>query len=207
MALIIFILCAAYLIGSIPVGYLLMKNFKKIDIRDFGSGNIGMTNVWRVAGPAWGVTTLLLDISKGVSAVLIPHFLIPGSDPLEVMAGFFVLLGNVFPVFLKFKGGKGVGVSIGVFFTLLPPESAVATLFFAAAVLLTRMVSAGSLLAVSALAILTLYHQKGITWLSALTLVAAAMVWWTHRKNIQRVLNGTENKIGKKTDKGTKEKA
>jgi glycerol-3-phosphate acyltransferase PlsY len=98
---------------------------------------------------------------------------------------------------LRFKGGKGIGVSIGVFFSLLPFESAVGTGLFLIALLSTRMISVGSLLGVTSMALLTLFHQKGIDWYSGFALSAAVMIWWTHRENIKRILSGAENKIGK----------
>lgn len=194
----VLLLLCAYLLGSIPFGYLMVKWAMGVDVRTKGSGNIGMTNVWRVAGPGWGIATLALDISKGVLAVWLAQHLDPMNDLLEVLCGLAALLGNIFSVFLKFKGGKGIGVSIGIFFFLLPPESTVGLVFFILAVVATRMISVGSLLAVSAMALMTLYHQKGLTWLSGLALLAAVLVWWTHRQNLQRILKGTESKIGKK---------
>jgi glycerol-3-phosphate acyltransferase PlsY len=149
-----------------------------------------------VAGAGWGIATLALDIGKAVLAVWISRLLNPGNDLVIVLSGLAVLLGNVFSVFLKFKGGKGIGVSVGVFFSLLPVESAVGTGFFLLALLLTRMISVGSLLGVTVMASLTLYHQ-GLTYYSYLALFAAAMVWWTHRENIKRIANGTERGIGK----------
>jgi glycerol-3-phosphate acyltransferase PlsY len=189
------ILCS-YLLGSIPFGFLLVKWVRGIDVRTQGSGNIGMTNVWRVAGAGWGIATLVLDTGKAVLAVWIARFLNPGNDQVIVLSGLGVLLGNVFSVFLKFKGGKGIGVSVGVFFSLLPFESAVGTGLFILALLLTRMISVGSLLGVTAMAALAIYHQ-GLTSYSLLALFAALVIWWTHRENIKRIMSGTERKIGK----------
>src|ERR1035441_7479662 len=148
------VLVFAYLLGSIPFGYWLVKRVKGIDVRSQGSGNIGMTNVWRVAGAGWGIATLILDIGKGALAVWIARRFSPDSGALEVLSGLAVLLGNIFSVFLRFKGGKGIGVSIGVFFSLLPFESAVGTGLFLIALLSTRMISVGSLLGVTSMALL-----------------------------------------------------
>lgn len=197
----VILLVVAYLLGSIPFGYLLVKAVKGIDVRTQGSGNIGMTNVWRVAGARWGIATLALDISKGVLAVWLAHSFGPREDFWEVASGLAALLGNIFSIFLKFKGGKGIGVSIGIFFFLLPAESTVGLVLFILSVLATRMISVGSLLGVTSMAAVTLYHQKGLTWLSGLALLATALVWFTHRQNIQRILKGIENKIGKKKNK------
>ncbi len=188
----------AYLLGSIPFGYLLVKWAKGLDVRSQGSGNIGMTNVWRVAGAGWGIATLVLDISKGALAVWLAQHFDSSDGFLEVLCGLAALLGNIFSVFLKFKGGKGIGVSVGVFFTLLPLESAAGLAAFILAVAVTRMISAGSLLGVTTMALLTLHLEKGLNWFSGLSLLAMLLIWWTHRQNIQRILKGTENKIGKK---------
>lgn len=197
----VILLVAAYLLGSIPFGYLLVKGVKRIDVRTQGSGNIGMTNVWRVAGAKWGIATLALDISKGALAVWLAHHFDRTNDNLGVFCGLAALLGNIFSVFLKFKGGKGIGVSIGIFFSLLLPESTLGLIVFILAVLATRMISVGSLLGVTSMAIMTLYYEKGLNWYSDLALLATALVWYTHRQNLKRILNGTENKIGKKKNK------
>lgn len=194
----ILLILTAYLLGSIPFGFLLAKWVKGIDIRTQGSGNIGMTNVWRVVGAGWGIATLVLDISKGALAVGLASHFSQMDERLEVLAGLAALLGNVFSIFLRFKGGKGIGVSVGIFFYLLPVESSVGLGLFIIAVLATRMISAGSLLGATGMAVTTLYHQKGINWLSGFALFAALMIWWTHRQNINRIFSGTENKIGKK---------
>ncbi|HEY5037487.1 MAG TPA: glycerol-3-phosphate acyltransferase [bacterium] len=115
----LFIYLAAYLIGSIPIGYLLIKGFKKINLRKKGSGQIDMANVWKVAGAKWGLLTLAFDILKGASAILLARVISPTDQPDWVLAGFLVLLGDEFPVYLKFKGGKSIGVSLGVFGSLL----------------------------------------------------------------------------------------
>jgi acyl phosphate:glycerol-3-phosphate acyltransferase len=190
------ILCVAYLLGSIPFGLILVKLVKGVDIRAQGSGNIGMTNVWRVAGAGWGIATLALDAAKGALAVWIAVHFDSGNELVEVLSGLMALLGNVFSIFLKFKGGKGIGVSVGVFFSLLPIESSYGLLAFIIALLATRMISVGSLLGVSTMMVLTFYHQ-GFTWFSGLAILAAVMIWWTHRENIRRILDGSERKIGK----------
>ncbi len=192
------ILVTAYLLGSIPFGYLLVKWVKGVDVRTKGSGNIGMTNVWRVAGAKWGIATLVLDIAKGALAVGLARYLDPGDDLLSVVSGLAALLGNIFSVFLKFTGGKGIGVSVGIFFSLLPIPSSAGLAVFLIALGLTRMISVGSLLAAVTMATLAFYLEGGFSWFSGLAIVATVILWWTHRQNIQRILAGTENKIGKK---------
>ena len=200
------ILIVSYLLGSIPFGFLLVKFAKGQDVRKEGSGNIGMTNVWRVAGAGWGIATFSLDVAKGAVAVFLADRWIPGNDAILVLSGLAALLGSVFSIFLKFKGGKGVGTSAGVFFSLLPLESAIGTAVLVLAVLITRMISVGSLLGVLTMTGLTFYNQKGLTWLSALALFALIVVYWTHRQNIKRIIRGTENRIKKKSEKPTSEK-
>lgn len=191
------ILGTAYLLGSIPFGYLLVKWVKGVDVRTQGSGNIGMTNVWRVAGAKWGILTLVLDIAKGALAVSLARHFDPNVDLILVLSGLLALLGNVFSIFLSFKGGKGIGVSVGVFFSLLWLPSLAGLVAFLIALAIGRMISVGSLLGAMTMAILTLWIH-GFDWYSGLALFAAVMIWWTHRQNIQRILNGTESKIGKK---------
>ena len=198
----LWLLPAAYLLGSIPTGYWLVWMVKGLDVRTRGSGNIGMTNVWRVAGPFWGVLTLLLDIAKGVLAIWAARYFFPMDSLAAIGAAVGVLAGNVFTLFLGFKGGKGIGVSVGVFFSLLPLESAWGTAAFVLVVLLTRMISAGSLTGVSVMALSALW-VLGPRPYPLFALLAALLVWWTHRENIKRILSGTENRIGKK-QKGKK---
>jgi acyl phosphate:glycerol-3-phosphate acyltransferase len=193
----VLVLVTAYLLGSIPFGYLLVKWVKGVDVRTKGSGNIGMTNVWRVAGAKWGILTLVLDIAKGALAVAIARYFVPDNQLVIVLAGFVALLGNIFSVFLNFKGGKGIGISVGVFFSLLWMPSTAGLIVFFIALAIGRMISVGSLLGVTTMAGLTLYTH-GMDWYTALALFATAMIWWTHRQNIKRILSGTENKIGKK---------
>jgi acyl phosphate:glycerol-3-phosphate acyltransferase len=191
------VLAAAYLLGSIPFGYLLVKWVKGADVRTQGSGNIGMTNVWRVAGAKWGILTLVLDIAKGALAVFIAKCFASDDQVIIVLTGLVALLGNIFSIFLNFKGGKGIGISVGVFFSLLWLPSFAGLIVFLIALAIGRMISVSSLLGITTMAALTLYIHH-LDWYSGLALFAAVMIWWTHRQNIQRILKGTENKIGKK---------
>lgn len=178
-----------------PLGYWSVLTIKRVDVRKHGSGNIGMTNVWRTVGPGWGILTLLLDIGKAVLAVQLAGVWGKGEEAWMAGAGLAVLLGNVFSVFLGFKGGKGIGVSVGVFYSLLALESALGTAAFAVGLASTRMISVGSLLGVTTMAVLALVRH-GVGWASGLATLGAVMVWWTHRENIQRIRQGTERRIG-----------
>jgi glycerol-3-phosphate acyltransferase PlsY len=192
-------------LGSIPTGYLLVKAVKGIDIRTQGSGNIGMTNVWRVVGASWGVLTLLLDISKGVIAVEGARSLRPDLEWVAVAAGLNVLLGNVFSIFMRFKGGKGIGVSVGVFYSLLPLPSLIGTLVFLCALGVWRMISVGSLSGVTTMAALSMFLGQGQhPWSTGLAMVGVVIAWYTHRSNLKRIADGTENKVNFGKGKGEK---
>jgi glycerol-3-phosphate acyltransferase PlsY len=158
-----------------------------------------MTNVWRVAGVQWGILTLALDILKGVVAVWIGGWYF-NNESIRVLAGVCVLVGNLFPVFLKFKGGKGVGTSVGVFFSLLPIQSALGALVFGIAAWRWRMVSVGSLAGVTVMALASAHRYGIVGPIPRLALAACLLLWWSHRSNIGRILDGTENKIGLKPD-------
>ena len=109
----------AYLFGSIPMGYFLLEFTKGIDLKKSGDGQVGMAQVWKIAGTQMGLLTLVLDILKGVAAVSLARYISPGDEPDWILAGFLALLGDEFPVFFKFKGTRGIGVSVGVFAALL----------------------------------------------------------------------------------------
>ena len=203
----------AYLLGSIPFGYLLVKIFRGQDIRLTGSGNIGATNVARSGAKGLGAITLLLDAVKGSGAVFFALYLAratgyigPLSDcfgykraELAATAALFAVLGHLFPVWLKFKGGKGVATALGAFVFLFPKAVPVSLVIFILVVALTRYVSLGSILAAISFPIAAwfLYHPD---WVS-LTLVAitAALIIGKHHANIGRLMAGTESRFGKKT--------
>lgn len=208
MMQVIGLLLLAYLLGSIPTGFWLVKAVKGYDIRKKGSGNIGMTNVWRVAGAPWGILTFILDIAKGVIVVkcaqMVAFHLSPQWNWLPAGAGLVVLLGNVFPIFLKFKGGKGIGVSVGVFFTLLPFPSLIGTMVFVFALVTWRMISVGSLAGVTTMAALSMVLDPGQRWPSLLAVLAMGIAWYTHRSNLKRIVEGKESKIPAGRKKGRK---
>ena len=194
---------AAYLLGSIPFGYLLVRFFRKEDIRTTGSGNIGATNVARSGAKGLGVLTLLLDLGKGLLAVLIARHFAPGipksPSDLAVGAAVAAVLGHVFPVWLGFKGGKGVATALGVFLALLPGVALAAVLVFGAVVALTRIVSLASLVAAAALPIfaILLSPDRSPIYLGGMVFIALLVIV-KHRANIQRLLSGTEARFGSK---------
>lgn len=187
------LLVAAYLIGGIPFGYLLVRLRTGQDVRASGSGNIGATNVLRTTGRALGVLTLLLDITKGWFAVwLAGHF--TAQSPLWMSAaGVAVVLGHAFPVFLKFQGGKAVASFVGVALALAPAALAAVVVIFIAVVAMTRYISLGSILgaALFPLAVWLLYHPS---WpVNAACVFCGAFIVWRHKANIERLRAGKEN--------------
>lgn len=193
----------AYLLGAIPFGFLLVWLVRKQDIRATGSGNIGATNVLRSGAKGLGVLTFLLDGAKGYAAVAVANWLgrNQGSTPLyslAIVAGLFVILGHMFPIWLSFKGGKGVATAFGVFLALCPRAALYAFLLWIVLVALTRYVSLASIVAAAVLPFLTLWLSPGrYGWISGtLVFVCCWIVIVKHRQNIQRLMLGTENRFG-----------
>lgn len=192
-----------YLLGSIPFGYLLIRIFRGADIRQSGSGNIGATNVAR-SSAALGLATLLLDAGKGFLAVKLALALNPGVPvrylySVMSLAAFFALLGHVFPIWLKFRGGKGVATGVGAFVAIVPKAVLVAICVFAVLVALFRYVSLGSIVAVTTLPafIYFFYVRPGIPMQSVLgaALAACLLIIARHHLNISRLLAGTEHRF------------
>jgi acyl phosphate:glycerol-3-phosphate acyltransferase len=196
------ILAIAYLIGSIPSGYLIVRASEGGDVRETGSGGTGATNVSRSAGKGAGILTLVLDVLKGVFVVFLAGILSDGLFPYAdwtiAFAGVLAILGHIFPVWLRFRGGKGVATALGVFLMLAPIVVVIALVVFAITFALTRYVSFASLVAISSIAItilaLTLFDPLELPDAIA-ALVSAGLVIFAHRANIQRLIAGTEPKF------------
>ncbi len=215
----IIVAVAAYLLGSIPFGFLVAKA-KGIDIRKTGSGNIGATNAMRVLGKPAGIFVLLMDAAKGFLAaeylsILIINFigqrvsLIFGPtdvQELQIIAGIFAVLGHNYTCWLKFKGGKGIATSAGVFLALAPWAVLVAFVVFIFAVALTKYVSVGSIAAAIALPTTVWIMSPQNLFLGIVTTALGALAIYKHKANIQRLMAGTENRLGKKSSvsEGTK---
>ena len=183
----------AYLLGSVPFGYLLVKFTSGTDVRESGSGNIGATNVYRTAGRGIGAATLILDIAKGFAAVWLAAKLTDGAPQWTSLAALAVMAGHAFPVFLKFEGGKAVASFIGAFAFLTPLPLAAAMLLFIAAVAVTRHISVGSILAAATFPFgvwMILHPPFQITGAAFL---AGAFVVYRHKSNWQRLRAGTES--------------
>lgn len=197
----------AYLLGSIPFGYLLVRLFRQEDIRQTGSGNIGATNVIR-SGSRWlGILTLLLDLGKGFLAVEIGWHLANGANAVDAasLAALFAVIGHVFPVWLHGKGGKGVATALGVFLALAPWPALLALGVFIVIFALTRYVSLASILAAASFPVwvwvvarfLEIRYGYGPIFVAS-TILVPAVILIKHEKNVQRLLNGTEFRFGGK---------
>lgn len=190
---------AAYLLGSIPFGLLLTKAFGHGDVRKVGSGNIGATNVARAAGLLAGIFTLALDAAKGAAAVLLAEKLSNDSATWMTIAALAVLLGHCFPVWLKFKGGKGVATAAGTFLVLSPLACLGAVVLFILVVIFWRYVSLGSVSAAAAMPLLIYFlwapHHAPPPSVTLGGLAAALLIIYKHRGNLQRLLGGAEPKF------------
>jgi acyl phosphate:glycerol-3-phosphate acyltransferase len=183
----------AYIVGSIPFGYLLVKLTTGQDVREQGSGNIGATNVLRTTGRGVAVATLLLDIAKGYLAVSLAAKLSSGDPMWTSLAALAVMAGHAFPVFLKFQGGKAVASFIGAFYYLTPVPLAAVLFVFVVVVAVTRHISAGSILAAAAfpLGVWLILHPPFPVMLAAL--IAGAFIVYRHKENLERLHAGTEH--------------
>lgn len=193
MTRIIIPIVVAYLLGSIPFGYLIVRGKSGADIRETGSGGTGATNVSRRAGKVAGVLTLLLDAAKGCAAVLIART-VSGEDWVIAAAVIAVLVGHIFPVWLRFRGGKGVATGVGIFLVLAPIALLCAGVVFVAVVVLTRYVSLGSLTAAALIPVLV-WLQSDSQALVVAAVAGALLIVFAHRGNIQRLASGTESRF------------
>ena len=191
----ILLLTGIYLVAAIPTGVVLTRLMGLDDVRGKGSGNIGATNVYRVAGKLPGILTLIGDILKGFLPLLaVKHWLAP--NPLQLgLAGVVAIVGHCYPVYLRFKGGKGVATALGIFLVLDPPALLGGCAVFLLAVALTRYISLGSVLAAVAVPLLTLFLGRPLPLVLSACVIGALVVW-RHRENIRRLCSGTENRFG-----------
>jgi glycerol-3-phosphate acyltransferase PlsY len=202
----IVIAVAAYLLGSIPTGYLLVRIFRRQDIRTVGSGNIGATNVLRIGGVGLGILTFLLDVLKGCAAVWLGAALgawlmpaVPLRDA-EALAALFAVLGHMFTCWLHFHGGKGVATAFGVFLVASPWAALAAIGVFAAVFALSRYVSVGSIVAAFSFMVFAWFFPPGPNppAFYAVECFIALLIVVKHHQNIRRLFNGTEARFGAK---------
>ena len=212
----------AYLLGSIPFGFLVAKA-KGVDIRSVGSGNIGATNAMRVLGKPAGIFVLLMDAAKGFGACYLgpflciyfaPHFIMitpngnvsvpleqfvpPMEERFAIIAGIFAVLGHNYTCWLKFKGGKGIATTAGVYLALAPWAVLVSLVVFILAVVFTKYVSVGSIAAAVALPATVWIMTPQNIFLGIVSTALGALAIYKHKSNIQRLMAGTENRLGKK---------
>jgi glycerol-3-phosphate acyltransferase PlsY len=199
MSRMILIAVVSYLLGSIPFGYFLVRIFHGEDVRQSGSGNIGATNVSRKS-PALGALTLLLDALKGVTAVLLAARIVDGVSSIKpfqsmAMAAFFAVLGHAFPIWLRFRGGKGVATGLGSFLVITPKAVLLATVIFILILLLFRYVSLASIIAVG---VFPLFLFRGVGSVRTFAFIAATslLIIARHYENIRRLFAGTESRVG-----------
>jgi len=195
----IFIALFGYLLGSIPTGVLLTRFFSKVDPRAVGSKNIGATNIFRTAGKPLGILTLIGDVLKGVIPIgiamrwgLADQWGIP-ADYWVALAGFTPVLGHIFPIFLGFKGGKGVATALGVYFFISPAAVIIEAFVFIGIVWRWRIISLGSITCAITMPILIALLRESRAYF-ILSVIIAALILYRHQSNISRLLQGTENK-------------
>lgn len=190
------LLVAAYLLGSIPFAFLLARRLRGVDLRRAGSGNVGATNVMRTAGAGVAVAVVLLDVVKGAAVVVLAGRALPGVVA-PAAAGVAAILGHVYPIWLRFRGGKGVATAFGVFGVLAPFGAVLCLACFLATVWVTRYVSLGSILATLVLAPFTYLTDAPIPIVAA-AIATAALVIERHRPNLARLQAGTESRFGQR---------
>ena len=209
-------LIISYLLGSIPFGYVIGKRFKGVDVRDYGSGKTGATNVLRTAGVSAGLLSFVFDMAKGAGAVVFTGWLfsLPGqslSNPYDMFvkelsrpaAGMAAIIGHDWPIFLKFRGGRGVMPTAGAFIVLSPIAVGGAALVGLMTIAIFRFVSLGSILGVSSLTLIViyLYYFKGLSLeILLFSIISSLLVILQHNDNISRLVNGTERKLGQKAE-------
>jgi glycerol-3-phosphate acyltransferase PlsY len=193
----------AYVLGSIPFGYLLVKAFQKKDIREQGSGNIGATNVLRSGAKGLGVATLLLDMAKALVAVLIAKHIAAGNFDIAMAAAVAAVVGHVFPVWLGFRGGKGVASALGVLLALRWPVGVTVLLVFIVVVALSRYVSLASIAAAASAPFAAYYFVPERSPIVVCGYVfLTVLVIGKHHANIRRLMSGTENRFGRRAEAG-----
>ncbi len=193
-------IAAAYLLGTIPFGLFIGYWVKGIDVRTKGSGNLGATNVFRVVGKKWGILVFFLDALKGFVAVMLPVYLqvLPEHSAELILLGVIAILGHTFPVWLRFKGGKGVATSLGVFIAIVPQASLLTFAGWTVVFLITRILSFASLGAAILFPILVFISCRETPIFSVIfpvSILLTFFIFYTHQANIRRLLKGEEKRL------------
>ena len=191
------IIISCYLLGSIPFGYIVGKLFKKVDIREFGSGNIGATNALRILGPLLASFVVIGDIGKGIFSIYLVQYFNIDNLLILTIAGLAVICGHDWSLFLGFKGGKGIATTFGVVFALNPTISILALIIWGVVVITTRYVSLSSIFAVISIFIFTILFKQPYEYIifSAIIMILGI---FKHKENIERLKSKKERKIGEK---------
>lgn len=188
----------SYLLGSIPFAYLAGRVLKGIDIREHGSRNIGATNVSRVLGRIPGIAVFILDFGKGLIPVLLAGYIFKNHEnvlTIKILSGLFSVFGHLWPVFLSFRGGKGVAAGFGIMVGLIPKSALIALFVWVIIVALFRYISLGSIAASLLLPVFVFFLEKDKGALFIWTLIMSIIIIYKHRENVKRLLSGTESKI------------
>lgn len=191
------LLMFSYFLGSIPFGVIVGKMMRGVDIREFGSGNIGATNVYRTLGPGPGIVVFASDVLKGLIPVLIAKQIVPGVEWFIVLTGMMAILGHTLSPFLKFRGGRGAATSLGVAVALVPLIAAIVFVAWVLIIAVTRYVSLASMLAAASAPVLMWVVRSPMEY-RIFGVFVAAYVIVKHRDNIVRLVQGKENKFGKR---------
>lgn len=196
---IVLVIIICYLLGSIPFGYIVGRLFKKIDIREYGSGNIGATNAFRILGPALASLVLIGDISKGIFSIYLVRFLNIDTLSILVIAGIAVICGHDWSVFLKFKGGKGVATTFGVVFSFNSVISILAVTVWGVVMIFSKYASLSSILSLTSVSIFMILFKQPYEYI-IFSLVILILAIFKHKDNIKRLKLGKERKIGERVE-------
>ena len=194
---IVLIITISYLLGSLPFGYIVGKLFKKIDIREFGSGNIGATNAFRILGPSLASLVVMGDIGKGILSIYLLKYLNIDSSLILTIAGLAVICGHDWSLFLGFKGGKGIATTFGVVFALNPIISILAVMVWGVVLIISRYASLSSICAIISIFVFTILFKQPYEYIGFSAIIIILGIF-NHKENIKRLKSKKERKIGER---------
>lgn len=195
--IIVLIIISCYLLGSIPFGYIMGKLFKKVDIRELGSGNIGASNAFRILGPSLASLILIGDIGKGILSIYLVRYFNIDNLLILTIAGLVVICGHDWSLFLGFKGGKGIATTFGVVFALNPTISILAVTIWVIVLIITKYTSLSSILAMISILVFTILFKQPYEYIVFSAIIIVLSIF-KHKENIKRLKLGKERKIGEK---------